>query len=273
VEKPGRKISFKFRMRFGLLIFFCALGFRVFAQQDKPLPPLQPGQVEGVVYDKDTKDRIARTNIINTTTGKSFYNNLKGEFRIDAHAGDKLVFLREEYLPDTVIVKENTGMAVSLQRLAIPLREVTIRDSLFTPLQRLRATRKEFSKAYGSSSYDDFLSTSPGGGAGISIDALWNSLSASGRNAKHLQGLIQSDYQQNVIDFRFNRSFVGGITKLKDQELTNFMTRYRPGYYMVTTASEYEFITYIRNNVRRYLRNKKLYVQPPLTAEKSKTPE
>ncbi len=114
MEKPCRKISFNFRMRFGLLIFFCALGFRAFAQQDKPLPPLQPGQVEGVVYDKDTKDRIARTNIINTTTGKSFYNNLKGEFRIDAHSGDRLVFLREEYLPDTIIVKENTGMAVYL---------------------------------------------------------------------------------------------------------------------------------------------------------------
>jgi hypothetical protein len=269
VTKPGQKISFNLGMRSGLLLFFCGLVFNVYAQ-DKPSPA---SQVEGIVFDKDTKDRVARTNINNTTTGKSFYNNFKGEFKVDAKPGDKLVFTREDYVPDTLMVKDMGNMVVSLQRLAIPLREVTIRDSLATPLQRLYATRKEFSKAYGSGSYDDFLSTSPGGGAGISIDAIWNAFSREGRNAKHLQGLIQSDYQQDVINFRFNRSYVGKITKLKDQELTDFMIKYRPGYYTVTTATEYEFITYIRNNLRRYLRNKRVYNQQPLNANKGQSPE
>jgi hypothetical protein len=269
--KPGRKISFNLGMRLWLLIFFCGLVFRSYAQ-DKPAPPTD-GQIEGIIYDKDTKDRVARTNIINTTTGKSYYDNLKGEFKIDAKPGDKLLFLREDYFSDTLIVKSTASLAVSLRRVAIPLKEVTIRDSLATPLQRLYATRKEFSKAYGSNAYDNILGTSPGGGAGISIDALWNSFSREGRNAKHLQGLIQGDYQQNVIDFRFNRSYVGKITKLKDQELTDFMIKYRPGYYTVTTYSEYEFITYIRNNLRRFLRNKKIYTLPPLNANKGQRPD
>ena len=111
------------------------------------------GQIEGVVYDKDTKDRVARTNIINNTTGKSFYNNLKGEFKIDAKPGDQLIFIKQDYLPDTLLVKDNENLVVSLQRSAIPLKEVTIRDSLATPLQRFQATRKEFSKAYGSNAY------------------------------------------------------------------------------------------------------------------------
>ncbi|HEY4195386.1 MAG TPA: hypothetical protein VGM63_07615 [Mucilaginibacter sp.] len=258
-------------MRLWLLIIFCGFVFRSYAQ-NKPSTP-NGGQVEGIVFDKDTKDRVARTNITNTTSGKSFYNNFKGEFKVDAKRGDKLVFTREDYLPDTLIVKDTASMAVSLQRLAIPLREVTIRDTLVTPLQRLYAKRKEFSKAYGSSAYDEFLGTSPGGGAGISIDALWNSISREGRNAKHLQGIIQSDYQQDMINYRFNRSYVGNITKLKDQELTDFMIKYRPGYYTVTTASEYEFITYIRNNLRRYLRNKKIYTLPPLNVNKGQTPD
>ncbi|MGZ3752294.1 MAG: hypothetical protein ACXVB0_05740 [Mucilaginibacter sp.] len=258
-------------MRLWLLLLFCGLVCRGLAQ-DKTSHP-QDGQVEGIVFDKDTKDRVARTNIINTTTGKSFYNNLKGEFKIDANTGDQLVFLREDYLADTVIVKGNANLAVSLKRLAIPLREVTIRDSLFNPLVRLRATRKEFSKAYGPDAYNDILSVSPGGGAGISVDALWNALSKSGRNAEHLQGIIQTDYQQNVIDYRFNRSFVGNITKLKDKELTDFMIRFRPSYYTVNADTEYEFITYIRNSLRRYLRNKKAYALPPLNAAKSQRPE
>lgn len=254
-------------MRLWLPLVLCGMFFKVYAQ-DKPTGP-QSGQIEGVVYDKDTKTRVARTNIINITTDQSFYNNLKGEFKIDARPGDKLVFLKDAYFPDTLIVKDNANLVVSLQRLAIPLREVDIHDSLATPLQRLQATRKAFSKIYGPSAYDDYLSVSPGGGAGLSIDALWNSISRSGRNAKHLQGIIQSDYQQNVIDYRFNRSYVGKITKLKDQELTDFMSRYRPGYYTVTTATEYEFITYIRSNLRRYLRSKKTNTLPPLNANKN----
>jgi hypothetical protein len=253
------------------LLLFCGLCLRSIAQNTPT--PTQEGQVEGVVYDNDTKDRIARTNIINTTTGKSFYNNLKGEFKVDAKPGDQLVFLRVDYKADTLTVKNTENLAVSMQRLAIPLKEVTIRDSLFTPYQKLQATHKAFSKAYGSSAYDGFLSTPSGGGAGLSIDALWNSLSREGRNAKHLQGLIQSDYQQNVIDYRFSRSYVGNITKLKDQELTDFMIRYRPGYYTVTTYSEYEFITYIRNNLRRYLRNKRTRALQPLNATKGKKPD
>jgi hypothetical protein len=269
--KPGRKLSFNFRMRLWLLLLLCGLSLRSIAQ-DKPSPK-QDGQIEGVVYDKDTKDRLARTNIINNTTGESFYNNLKGEFKIDAKPGDQLIFLKQDYLPDTLLVKNKENLVISLQRTAIPLKEVTIHDSLATPLQRFQATRKSFSKAYGSNAYSDVLSTAPGGGAGLSIDALWNSFSRSGRNAEHLQGIIQSDYQQNVIDYRFNRTYVGNITKLKGQDLTNFMVRYRPGYYTVTTATEYEFITYIRNNLRRYLHNKRIYSQQPLSANKTQSPD
>ncbi len=263
--KPDRKLSFDFRMRWWLLLLLCGLTFRCLAQESS--------QIEGVVFDKDTKERIARTNIINNTTGKSFYNNLKGEFKINAKPGDQLIFMRQDYFTDTLTVHSNDNLVVSLRRVAIPLKEVTIHDSLATPQQKLLATQKAFRKIYGSSAYSDLLSTSPGSGAGISIDAIWNSISRSGRNAQHLQGVIQQDYEQSVIDYRFNRTYVGSITKLKDKELTDFMIRYRPGYYTVTTATDYEFITYIRNNLRRYLRNKKLYSQPPLTAKKSRQPD
>jgi hypothetical protein len=267
--KHGRKLNFKLRMRLGLLLFFYGLFLRAYAQNKQPIVNYK-NPVEGVVYDNDTKDRVARTNIMDLTSGESFYNNLKGEFKIDAKPGDKLVFLKLDYLADTLTIKDNSNLIISLKRIAIPLRQVDIRDTLVTPLQRLQATKRNFSKVYGSSAYDGILSSSPGSGAGLSIDALWNSLSRTGRNAKHLQGIIEEDYQQNVIDYRFNHSYVANITKLKDPDLTDFMQYYRPGYFIVTTATEYEFITYIRNSLKRYLRNKKLYYpQQPLNVNKA----
>lgn len=261
-----QKHSFRIGMKFWLIICFFGLFIEASAQEKQA--HAAAGQVEGIIFDKDTKDRVAHVNIVNTNTNKSFYNDLKGQFKIDAKQGDQLIFIKQDYLPDTVIIKSNANIAVYLQRFAIPLREVTIHDSLGTPQKRLAATKRDYTKIYGSSAYNDPLSISPGGGAGISIDALFNSISRSGRNAERLRGVIQGDYEQNVINFRFNRTFVGNVTGLKDQELTEFMIRYRPGYYMVTTASEYDFITYIRNNLRRYKRNKRTFSVPPLTPAK-----
>ena len=241
-------------MKIGLFFFFISMSLNLLAQ-DK--------QIEGIVFDHDTKERVARTNILNTRTGKSIYNDLKGDFKIDAQAGDILVFNRAEYLPDTVRLTNNASIIIYLQRTAIPLREVTIRDSLYNPQLRLAATKRDYTKIYGHTN-QDIVSVAPGMGAGIGIDALYNAFSRSGRNARHLQEIIEQDYQQDVINYRFNRTFVGFITGLKDQELANFMMRYRPGYYLVVVDSDYEFITYIKNNLRRFLRNKRTYQLQPL---------
>jgi hypothetical protein len=246
------------RTRFWLPLLFCACFGHAFAQE----------KVEGIVFDHDTKERVAKTSIRDTTTGKTFFNNLKGEFKIDAKTGDVLVFNKEDYFADTLTLKNTNNLLVYLKRTAIPLREVTIKDTMHTPQQRLAAVQKEYSYIYGSSTYNNPLSSIPGGGAGISLDALYNAFSRTGRDRMHLQGVIQQDYEQNVIDYRFNKSYVGNITHLKDPDLTDFMRRYRPSYFRVTTDTEYEFITYIRTSLKRYQRNKRNYNRPvqPLSA-------
>ena len=262
VKRAAQIISTKLPNRIWLLLVICCRFGQAFGQE-------KSAQVEGIVFDKDTRERVARTSIFNTRDGKLWYNNLKAEFKIDAQPGDKLIFNKEDYLPDTIIIKSGLNIMVYLQRTAIPLRGVTIKDSLHTPLQRLLATRKEFSKAYGSSAYNSPFSTIPGGGAGLNLDAIYNALSKSGRDAAHLQELIQQDYEQNVIDYRFNKSFVASVTKLKEPDLTSFMLKYRPSYYRVNSDTEYEFITYIRTSLKRYLRNKRANSVQPLKPPQS----
>lgn len=229
------------------------------------LPALcqQERSVSGIVADKSTQGRIAEVKVQNTRSGQTVYNNLKAEFNIKAEPGDVLVFNREGYFPDTIRLMNTADIAIYLKPKAIMLRPVTIRDSLATPQQRLAQIKAENSKAYGSLAYRDVLSAVPGIGAGISIDAIWNLLSRSGRNAAHLRELIEADHKQDVIDYRFNKNFVSRVTGLKDPELTRFMSRYRPSYYMVTMDSDYEFISYIKGNLKRFMRNPRgLYIQP-----------
>lgn len=251
-------ILFALQKRFLPTVFFITMVLYSFAQ-DKA--------VTGIVFDKDSKDRVATVSIHNITEGTSAYDNLKGEFKVNAKEGDKLVFSKQGYSSDTINVQTKMELAIYLSRTAIQLRLVTIHDSVMNPERRLQETKNDFTKIYGSLGYRDFLTTPSSGGAGLSIDAIWNSLSRSGRNAEHLKEIIQRDYQQNVIDYRFNRTLVSRVTGLKDEKLTSFMTRYRPGYYTASTTTDYEFVSMIKSNYRRFLRAPRTFALQPLNGK------
>lgn len=241
-------------MKFCLLFLLTFLTTTVFAQKDT---------VQGIVIDKVAKERLALVNVRNATSGKSAYDNLKGEFKIAANVGDILIFTKQLYKPDTMKVANYNSLAVYMQSTGHVLQQVNIRDTVLTPEQQLAKTKNDYNKIYGPLGEKDLLSVGPGG-AGLSIDALYNSISRSGRNAAHLRQTIQEDYHQTVIDYRFNRAFVANITGLKDGRLTEFMQKYRPGYYFVSTANDYEFISSIKSNLRRYLRRPKAFSLPSL---------
>jgi hypothetical protein len=258
MNKISRAISFGEMMKWRFFLCLFILSVKGYAQERT---------ASGIVFDKNTKDRIASVSVRNLTTGLVVYDNLKGEFKINARPGDQLIFTRQEFQPDTLKVLSNAAIAVYLTPLTIRLKQVTIHDTLLSPEKRLAATKLDYSKIYGSLSYRDFLTSPSSGGAGLSIDALYNSISKSGRNAEHLRQLIESDYQQNVIDYRFNRTTVASITGLKDTKLTEFMLRYRPGYYLTKTATDYEFIASIKANYKRFMRNPRRYSLPSLKAK------
>jgi hypothetical protein len=247
--------SFGAVMKFGLLLVLLGCCTGAIAQAK---------DVDGIVFDKGTNGRIAEVNVLNATTGKSAYNNLKAEYTIAANIGDVLIFTKQNYFADTIKVKDYNSLAVYMARSAIQLQQVNVHAGPIDPDQQLAATKRDYTKIYGLLGDKDLLSLSPGDGVGLSIDALYNMFSREGRNAEKLRQTIQEDYYQNVIDYRFNRALVGRITGLKDPQLKEFMQRYRPGYYFVIAASEYDFVASIKANYRRYLRRPRTYSLPQL---------
>jgi len=245
-------------MKLWLLLLLCLPALNALSQ-DKT--------VVGLVFDKVTKERIARVNIRNLRNGQSVYNNLKAEFKIQAQPGDLLVFSKQNYFTDTLKVQRNADMAVYLKASSIVLADVNVRDTVLSAQKKMEATRRYMSKLYGVSADRDLLNIGPGFGVGLSIDAIWNMLSKSGRNAEHLRETIERDNKLNVIDQRFSKTLVQQLTGLKEPLLTRYMTRYRPSYYMVTTATDYEFASYIKSNLKRFLRNPNLAALPDLKPE------
>lgn len=244
-------------MKFWLTLFLLVCCCTAFAQ----------APVTGIVFDKNSSERIAKVNITNLNSGKTAYNDLKGEFSISAKIGDQLVFSKPDHFSDTVSISSYTPLAIYLKPVAIQLKEVTIKGKNLTPEQQLANTKREYAKIYSPSSNPDLLNVG-NGGVGLGIDALYNLFSKSGRNAEKLRGIIDDEQKQKVIDSRFNKTFVQGVTHLEEPRLTDFMQKYRPGYYLVTTAGDYEFIAYIRTNLKRYLRHSKAHELPALPTVK-----
>ncbi len=200
--------------------------------------------IEGIVFDKDTRYRLSRVKITNLNTLKSSYNSTKGEFNLSVKNRDLLVFSLQGYRNDTVkIVSQNT-LVVYLQRLAIPLREVIVIDTALSPQQKYEETKKQFNRIYRGNN-KDLLSTGPGG-VGLSIDAIWSSFSKEGKNARKLAEIMERDFQNAVIDMRFNKTLVVKNTGLKGEKLIAFMNVYRPSYAFMAKASEYELLSYVK---------------------------
>ncbi|MVN20277.1 peptidase associated/transthyretin-like domain-containing protein [Mucilaginibacter arboris] len=223
----------------------------------------QEKQIQGIVFDQSTKERVARVFLTNVRTKANTYNNIKGEFTITVKVNDLLVFTKSGYFNDTVKITAFQSVPVYLKRSSIALREVTIKDTVLSAEKQLEATKREFNKAYGALANKDLL-TVGSNGAGIGIDAIYNMLSRSGRNATKLREIIQRDYRAKVVDARFNPIIVGAITGLKGDQLSNFMYRYRPDYNLVLIMNDYDFITYIKSCYNRFRRNPSAYFLPPL---------
>jgi len=242
-------------MKFLIAIFLAFASITALYAQNKP--------VQGIVLDKESRQRLAKVYIYNSRTGDGLYNNTKGEFSTFAIPGDTLVAALAGYGVDTLVFKGEAASYFQLRSLGIRLRDVLIQERKLTPQQRYEKTTKEFRYATIKGSSKDLLNLG-NGGVGLGIDAIYNLLSRQGKNARHLQKVLEKDYREDLIDYRFNENLVRQVLGIKDAELIDFMQQYRPTYQFVLDASDYAFNLFIRNAYKSYRINPKALRLPTL---------
>jgi hypothetical protein len=241
----------KFRV-FLFLLFVCAAP--AFAQK-KP--------VQGFVVDKDTKQRLAKVYVYNSHSDEGLYNTTKGEFATQASVGDTLFAALQGYAIDTLVYKGQNTIFFQLKSLSIRLKEVAIIGSSLTPKERYEKTKREYKYATDRGSSKDLLQIGQSG-VGLGIDEIYNLLSRKGKNARHLQEILERDYKEQIIDYKFRPEYVKEVLRIDGFELQDFMQQYRPSYDFVLMASDYAFIIYLRNSYTAYKRNPKALRLAPL---------
>lgn len=234
------------------ILFLSALN--TFAQQ-KTVP--------GFVVDKDTKLRLAKVYIYNSSVDEGFYNNTKGEFMAPVKLGDTLFAALSGHAMDTVVYRGQSAIIFQLRSMGIRLKEVSIYGKAKTPQELYKSKLEEYKYKLDKGSSKDLLNLGMGG-VGLGIDAIYNLLSRDGKNARHLQKILEKDYKEQVIDYRYRPNYVMGLINIKEEDLQDFMTQYRPTYQFVLSASEYQFIQFVKNSYASYKRNPSMFRLPTL---------
>ncbi len=218
--------------------------------------------IQGLVFDKNTKQRVSRVFIYNPSNDAGGYNNTKGEFEIRAKAGDVLIAAANGYYADTLRIADESVVVFQLERSTILIDEVSV-IARRSPEERLAENQREYSTAYSRGTPGPIFSVAPTG-AGVSIDALYKLISREGRNARRLQEIIEQDYRESVIDYRFTPELVSRATGLTGDALRDFMRQYRPSYFFVLNANDYNLVYYIRSSYAQYRERPSLRRLPPL---------
>lgn len=226
------------------LLFFYSLIFcnQVIAQVNN---------ISGIVV-SDTA-RLSGAAIYNFKINARTISDIRGEFSISARKGDTLITKMFNYKTDTLVVNNKNFIIIKLKQVSQMLREVIIKDTALSPLEKYNQNKKEYKDIYWKGDESKMISIpliiGQGIGLNLSIDKLYNALSKQGKDARRLQRTLTKDYKNSVVDQHFNRRLVGRITGYQGKKLDDFIVKYRPSYGFVSKASQYDIILYIKKEL------------------------
>lgn len=226
------------------------IGFSVSAQMQ---------QVSGLVVDGNA--RLSGAMISNCRTGLITRSNVQGFFIIRARKGDTLITQLLNYRNDTLLITNQENGLIRLKPASHMLKQVSIRDSVKNSEVMYEQNKKEYKDIYRRGDMSHIFGIGPGIGIpmlffGVNIDKLYNALSKQGHDARRLQLTLTGDYQNSVVNQRFNR-LVARLTGYQGERLNDFIMKYRPTYAYVIKASDYDLAQYIKLKLKAEKENQK----------------
>lgn len=228
-------------MRLSLFLFvlfamLAGLSVPVFAQDFR---------VDGVVFDKESKQRIALAEIKNKRSKYSVGSNDIGIFIMKASFGDTLIITKRGFNDQEVVVKSANDLIIYLDR-GINLNTVEIKGE--SKKQTLDAVKRDFKNKgsfyAGKPPFLSFLFTP--------LTAIYELVGRTPKNARRFSRYYATEMQQTHIDAFFNKAIISSNTGLTGKALDNFMINYRPDYEQSKNWNTYDGLKWIRESYKKY---------------------
>ena len=228
-----------FRLIFFSTLFFVLslIAFNTFGQQN--------GLVNGVVFEKGTKLRVALAEVKNKRSGFAVGTNDIGVFTIKANLGDTLMIAKRNFEPLEVVIKSQKDLILFLDKGNV-LNEVLITGQ--TKAKALEEVRNDY-KAKGS-----FYAGKPPVLSFLfsPLTALYELFGKTPKQARRFERMYQNEMQDSYVDRFFNKSLIKQHTGLTGKDLENFMINYRPDYENAKNWNSYDGLKWIAESYKRY---------------------
>ena len=168
-----------------------------------------------------------------------------GWFTIKAGVGDTLLFTKEDYTAQKIVVLNGSDMPVYMQPV-IKLATVTIQGQ--TKKQELQDVMKDYNRKGVYYNGDPPL-------ASMLLNPLNDLHEWFGKDAANLRRFkkySKDELENSSIDKRYNISLVKRVTNTSDSTAKKFMEYYRPSYEDIKSWNDYDLIRHIRKSYAFY---------------------
>jgi Na+-transporting methylmalonyl-CoA/oxaloacetate decarboxylase gamma subunit len=233
----GNKRSAFFAPFQGLGVLFLFLSFSTFAQKSYVL---------GKAIDKTTKKPIPSATVVNKNTKQITKTGDNGNFLVRASKGDSIKISSVGYKNAGIEFDGvNLEPILEMKQEAIMLQEVVVRDKRTEQIKKQIDELLSAPEATTKLKWKDIsnlinTNTSTPGAIGISIDGLYELFSKEGKSRRKLAAMKQEDLRKLLVEYRYNADYISFVTKLKGQELKNFMKFCNLPDNFVLTANDYD---------------------------------
>lgn len=227
----------------------------------------------GKVEDKESHNGVKSARIFNHNAKAGSVTNERGLFFIWAMPGDSVKISAKGFYPITFfaknITKDTTFTLSSDPTFVTQLDEVEVfgkkTEQMKREINELLNENPENGK-FEAGSLLSTNTTSGMGGAGISISAIYDYFSVSGKDHRKADYLKQQGRYQFYAGWRMNQKLVGRLTGLKDKDLEQFMAYLNADKKIdndyILKASDYELNATILTYYEAYKTRNDYYVKP-----------
>ncbi len=190
-----------------------------------------------------------------STSGTGTLTNSSGEYEIEVREKDSIWFsyLNKPTIKFPVLKISNPfGFDISLQVNVPILREVKIKQRDYK--QDSIKNREDYAKVF---NYQKAklkpVTPQYGAAAGFDLDEIINMFRFKrNRSMLSFQKRLLQQEKDKFIDHRFNKGLVVRLTGAPPNEIDSFMNIYRPPYFFVLAAGDYDFQKYIKDSYERF---------------------
>ena len=206
--------------------------------------------VRGVISKKLSSDRVAQVVIKDLRSNEIMMSDELGWFTIKAAVGDTLLFTKQDYTDQKIVVLNNSDMPVYMQPV-ISLNTVEIKG---------QSTKQELNDVMNGYRKDGIYNNGKNLPALAFISSpltgLYNLVGTGPKQARHFAQFSKGEQEAAAIDRRYNPAMVKRVTGASDTAIKQFMQYYRPTYDDLKHWNDYDLMKVVKKKFDYYDANK-----------------